>query len=299
MKNYTLALEEEPEYYPALLGLACAAAEQSHVLYGQAEDALVVNKRDLGLRVLRDADRHADLANRSFARCFRMRDDSATSANFALFLYKRATSIRNLPYPASEEIPEEYRGTEQEKRWKAGLQQRHRELDEAIRQFEIVLKDDAGGLGTAEHVRQCKTHHAHRYLGLALFLRSDWDKRDGDSGRQHLMAFLAYVQYVREYVIARWPVREEPDKLRKEREMKRLDVDLGEMRALIRERLKVLTEYEGVLREGRKQPALTAEQRQKRLGAVAVEIEAISALVREFEKVTTPSPAAPKEQGRR
>lgn len=287
--RFRAALEERPETFEAVRGLANAASEYSHELYGRAEDMLATNKRELGLKHLADADSWSQIAMKAFTKAFEMEPGrKEMKYDFALMLYKRSTSRRNVPYPAAEDVPEVYVGTPQEEKWRKGFEQRRKELDEAIRQFEIVLEGEPGNLGSIAHVRVCKAEHAHRYLGLALFLRSDWERSDGMRGRAHLHAYVTAIQAAREQIL-KFQAANEEAQLAKDREMKQLDVEISEVKGLIRDRLKLLQEYEGLLRVGKEYPALSPAERERRLASVAVEISAVSELVTAFEKLAPPA----------
>lgn len=289
--RYRAAVEEQPDSYDAVIGLANAAAEISHDLYGQADDAMTADKREAAARLLPEADSWAKLANQAFAKAMRL-GPSSRQANYGmgLFLYKRATSDRNAPYPASPDVPDHLRGTAREAAWKEGYEQRRKELNEAIRQFALVLERDPATGGRPGHLSGCLSIQAHRYLGLALFLRSDWNQSDGPRARDQLLTYLAGVGEFREYVVRNWPGAKPDEKTAKEREMKRLEVELSDVKLLLRDRVAVLREYEAELRQGKERPAMSPADREKRLGAVSVELEALSALAGAFEKAAGKQP---------
>ncbi len=289
LKHYKLAVEEMPDDYPAVLGMACAAAETSHELYERASEMHAAGKLEPAMRLVDDAYKHATLADKSFQRCLQLRTDTPTNYNFGLFLYKRATSQRNIPYPQTPEPPPEYTTKEAREEWAKAYLQRAKELDESIRQFLTVLQGEPGPLGSADHAPKCKTPQAHRYLGLAYFWRSDWTKRDGEQGRLHMYQFLVYVQGLRDFVLKKWPQANDAEKARKDRELKNLDADLSEIRTLLRERVKHLLAYDRKLRDQKEEPRLASfKDRENRIAAVAVELSGLDALLAQLEKATGP-----------
>ncbi len=287
--RYKAVLEARRDYYPALIGLGNSAGEASHQLYVEADDAFGGDRRDIGLRALSEADEYARLANNAFQRCMQVRtNDLVANYGFGLFLYNRSVTLRNLPYPASPEPPPDVlKFEEKAKSWRAGYKQRIDELKKSIEQFELVLNGDGGGLGTVEHLRRCKSSQAHRYLGLALFMRSDWDKRDGDVARAHLSAFAVYVVDLREAVIKLKPATSDDEKKVKEAEMRRLNQDIMELKALMRDRQSFLRAYESQLKiVSLADLKMTADQRDNRLAAVQVEISGVSELVARFDQAS-------------
>jgi len=289
LKHYKLAVEESPDDYPAVLGMANAAAETSHELCERASEMHAAGKAEPAMRLVDDAYKHATLADKSFQRCFQLRTDTPTNYNFGLFLYKRATSQRNIPYPQTAEPPPEYTSKEARDEWAKAYLQRPKELDEAIRQFLKVLQGEPGALGSPDHAFKCKSPQAHRYLGLAYFWRSDWTKRDGEQGRMHMYQFLVYVQSLREFVVKKWPQNNDSEKTRKERELKNLDADLSGIRTLLRDRVKHLLDYDRKLRDQKEEPRIVAfKDRESRIAAVAVELSGLDALLAQLEKAAGP-----------
>lgn len=292
--RFKAALEEKPEDPDSLIGLGNSAAEYSHQLYEQAEDSRSAQKQDLTFKLQAEADGWANLSNLSFTKALKNSPgDLRANYGLGLMLFKRSTSTRNLPYPSSPDVPPEYQGTAFEAKWLEGVEQRRKELDETIRQFGLVLAGDAPDPTGVPHVRLCRSVHAHRYLGLALFLRSDWERADGNTARTHLTAYLVAVQQLREFSIRSMPASTPEEKQAKDKELKRLEAELIDVKTLIRQRLEALREYETRLRAKKESPPLPVAEHDKRLASVAVEIDAVSALVSAFDRVAG-SPDGPR-----
>jgi tetratricopeptide (TPR) repeat protein len=292
LKHYKLAVEEMPDDYPAVLGMAITAGETSNDLFERASEMQAAGKLEPAMRLVDDGIKHATLADKSFQRCLQLRTDTPTNYNLGLFLYKRATSQRNVPYPQTPEPPPEYTSKEAREEWAKAYLQRPKELDESIRQFLIVLEGEPGALGSRDHAYKCKSHQAHRYLGLAYFWRSDWSKRDGEQGRLHMYQFLVYVEGLREFVVKKWPQTSDAEKARKDRELKNLDADLSGIRTLLRDRVKHLLDYDRKLRDQKEEPRIVAfKDRENRIAAVAVELSGLDALLAQLEKAARAGPA--------
>jgi len=264
--------ENTDEEYQALLGAGNACVEYGMILYSNAEDLIRMRNRTLGLRKLDEADKWHDNANRSFARLLQLRpNDKAANYSLGLFLYRRATSFSELPYPGTPK----------------GMEQRRKERDEAMRQFEIVLKGESGDITVPAHGPNCHSAHAHRYLALTLFARSDWDLNDGEAARRHLLAYLNFVSWSLQYVSKNAPDSEEPEKIAKRREMERLRKELTETQSLLKTQLhglkEVLAVWEG-RSEGKDILMPPDGKREAWTNAARREIAALETLRRGYEE---------------
>jgi tetratricopeptide (TPR) repeat protein len=263
--------ENSDEEYQALLGAGNACVEYGMIIYSNAEDLIRMRNKALGLQKLNEADKWHDNANRSFARLLQLRpNDTVANYSLGLFLYRRATSFSELPYPGTAR----------------GMEQRRKERDEGIRQFEIVLKGERGDITVPEHGPKCHSAHAHRYLALTLFARSDWDLNDGEAARRHLLAYLNFVSWSRDYVAKNAPQTDEMEKSAKQRELDRLKKELTDTQALLRTQLaglkEVLAVWEGRT-VGKDIPMPPAAKHEAWTNAARREIAALETLRRGYE----------------
>jgi len=264
--------ENHDEEYQAILGAANACVEYGLIIYSQAEDLIRMRNKALGLKKLEEADKWHDNANRSFAKLLILRpNDTIANYYLGLFLYRRATSFAELPYPGTEK----------------GMAQRRKERDGAMQQFEIVLKGESGDITIPAHGPNCKSPHVHRYLALTLFARSDWDLNDGEAARRHLLAYLNFVSWSLQYVAKNAPESEEPEKIAKRREMERLRKELTETQSLLKTQLhglkEVLAVWEG-RSVGKDIPMPPDDKREAWTNAARREIAALETLRRGYEE---------------
>jgi len=274
--NFTRAVEasqNNDEKYKALLGVANAATEHGLNIYTHAESLIRNRNRSAGAVKCAEADQWHDTANRSFAKLLEMRPkDTIANYYLGLFLYKRATSFSELPYPGTER----------------GMAQRRKERDGAVEEFTKVLATERGDITSQKHVGECKSPQVHRYLALALFARSDWDRNDGENARRNLMVYLNLLKNSQGAVVDNPNAAEDPDgaKLEKERRMERLRKEIADTRSLLHEQYKGCQQLV-VMWEGRKeQPPIPEEKRELWINAAKREVHALADLSREFKEAT-------------
>jgi hypothetical protein len=272
--NFSKAVEfanNDDERYKALLGVANAATELGLATYQHAESLIKNRNKTAGNEKCQDADRWHDTANRTFAKLLDMRPrDTIANYYLALFLYKRATTFSDLPYPGTE----------------LGKAQRRKERDEAVRQFQIVLADERGDITDPKHISECQSHQVHRYLALALFARSDWDRNDHEDARRHLMVYLNLLKKSQEAVAESPLGSEDPEraKLDKEQRLERLRREISDTRSLLTFQHKGLAGLIDMWKAKRESPPLAEEKREAWINAAKREIAALNVLSREFEE---------------
>ena len=272
------------EEYQATLGVANASAEYGLVLYEAAESLLRNNNRGPGLARWKEADQwHAD-ANKAFNKCLLLRPgDKIANYNLGCFFYRRTTSFTVLPFLENEK----------------GVAQRKAERDEAIRQFQIALSPERGDITLPKHVSECQSTHAHRYLGLVLLIRSDWDKNDGEEARRHLMVYLNYLRVTFKNVSDN-PLNTddiEQSKLTKEKSLERLRREISDTRHLLSTQHRGLQELLETWEARKEKPALPEEKREAMINAARREVAALNHLSLEFDEAVRPArkPQQPTE----
>lgn len=273
--NYSKAVEvaqNNDERYKAILGVANAATEQGLLVYQHAESLIRNRNKSAGNAECAKADKWHDTANRSFAKLLELRPrDTIANYYLALFLYKRATSFSELPYPGTE----------------LGKAQRRKERDEAVRQFEIVLADERGDITDPKHINECRSHQVHRYLSLALFARSDWDKNDHEEARRHLMVYLNMLKRSQEIVTdSSLASSEDPEraKLDKEKRLESLRREISDTRSLLHLQHKGMKGLIESWQAKTETPPMSDEKREKWILAAKREMAALNDLSKEFEE---------------
>lgn len=281
---YTRAAEMRRSSFHAWLGLASSAAEYSHSLYAEAANLFELRKRDAALRALERADRMHEAALKAFTKCTEIRaGDVAIHYNQAVMFYKRSTSPYGLPYPAVAEPPPELKlSKEDAEKWKQGVEQRRKERDLAIQEFEKVLARDKYRLDDAAHVKNCISPQSHRYVGILYFVRGEWEKGDTERMRQQIAFYLVWVRGAREEILHR-PVPPEL-KTQREKELATFDRELLELQDLMRGWLRDLRDYQAKLELKQEEPRLPDDKREARADSLRREILLVEALVAEFDK---------------
>ena len=215
------------EKYQATLGVANSSAEYGLIVYEYAERLLRDNKIAAGKKKWQEADKWHDDAARSFYKCLEMRPaDKIANIGLASLFFRRATSFSVLPYLDDEK----------------GRELRRKERDEAVRQYQIVLGEEHGDITKPEHGPECKGAHFHRYLALALFTRSDWDRNDGQEARRHMMVYLNFLKWASQSVAEGMRAVEDTEKIEKEKKMDQFRKQIAETRSLLGDQLKGLKE---------------------------------------------------------
>jgi tetratricopeptide (TPR) repeat protein len=287
MGRYTQAVEfagNSSERYKATLQVANASTEYGLVLYEVAESLIRNHNRPAGKNKLKEADKVHDNAHKAFTRCLQMRpDDRIANYYLGLFFYKRATSFSELPYPGTPE----------------GMAQRCKERDEAVRQFEIVLGDERGDITLVAHLATCKSPQLHRYLALALFARSDWDRNDSETARRHVLVYLHYIEKSITNVIDK-VTESADDKAKKEKqaELDQLRQELVNTRALLTTQHQGLKELLSMWEQGKEEPRLVPAKRDLWMNAARREIAALASLRQAFEDATRKEREREREQYR-
>lgn len=274
--NFTRAVEaaeNNDEKYKALLGVANAATEHGLNIYQHAESLIRNRNRAAGAAKCAEADQWHDTANRSFAKLLEMRpQDTIANYYLGLFLYKRATSFSELPYPGTE----------------GGKAQRRKERDGAVHQFGIVLSHERGDITSDKHVTDCRSPQVHRYLALALFARSDWDRNDSENARRNLMVYLNLLKRSQSAIVDNPNAGEDPEgaKLEKERRMERLRKEISDTRALLHEQYKGCQQLAEMWQARKEVPLIPEEKREAWVNAARREVAALADLSREFQEAT-------------
>jgi tetratricopeptide (TPR) repeat protein len=272
--NFTRAVEaaqNDDEKYKALLGVANAATEHGLNIYQHAESLIRNRNRAAGAAKCAEADQWHDTANRTYAKLLDMRPkDTIANYYLGLFLYKRATSFSELPYPGTE----------------GGKAQRRKERDGAVHHFGIVLSHERGDITSPKHVTECRSPEMHRYLALALFARSDWSKNDGEHARRNLMVYLNLLKNTQSAVTDSPLATEDPEgaKLEKERRMERLRKEISDTRALLHEQFKGCQQLVELWQSRKEQPPISENDREAWINAAKREISALTDLSREFQE---------------
>lgn len=287
MGRYTQAVEfaySGSEKYNAILQVANSSTEYGLVLYEAAEHLIRHGNRPAGNKKLVEADKVHDNAHKAFTKCLQMRsDDRIANYYLGLFFYKRATSFSELPYPGTEK----------------GMAQRCKERDEAVRQFEIVLSDERGDITTMEHLATCRSPQIHRYLALALFARSDWDRNDGETARRQVMVYLHYIEDSIAQEIAK-VTDSSDDKAKKEKQatLDQLHQELVNTRALLSTQHQGLKELLATWEAGKEEPRLDPAKRELWMNAARREIAALANLRQAFEEAARKDRQREREEER-
>jgi hypothetical protein len=207
-------------------------------------------------------------------------DDTIANVGLGNLFYKRATSFTVLPFTESKE----------------GVEARQKERDEAVRQFQIVLKSERGDITVPDHGPRCQSPHIHRYLGLALFTRSDWDKNDLEEARRHMMVYLNYLRWALKSISESNPPSDNPDqaKLEKEARLERVRRQIGETRSLLTDQLKDIKNKLAAWDADVECKLLPKDKRETWMNAAKREIAALQNLDREFEEAARASKTKPK-----
>ena len=257
------------ERYQATLGVANASAEYGLIIYEYAERLLRDDKRAAGLKKWQEADKWHDDAARAFYKCLEMRP-SDTIANRGLgdLFYRRSTAFSVLPYTETEE----------------GKALRKKERDEAVKQYQIVLAGERGDITKPEHGPECKSSHIHRYLALALFTRSDWEKNDCQEARRHMIVYLNYLKWAHRSIVEGIKPVDDAEKLDKEKRMDAIRKQIAETRALLTDLLKGLEEAYAQWKAGTEKPPLPKDKRETRMLAAHREIAALQILTQEYDE---------------
>ena len=217
------------EKYQATLGVANSSAEYGLKLYEYAEGLLRDKKFAPGKAKWQEADKWHDDAARAFYKCLEMRpNDKIANIGLASLFFRRSTSFSVLPYLETKE----------------GWALRKKERDEAVRQYEIVLSEERGDITKPEHGPECKGAHFHRYLALALFTRSDWDRNDCQEARRHMMVYLNFLKWASQTVAEGMRAVEDTEKIEKEKKMDQFRKQIAETRSLLGDQLKGLKEVQ-------------------------------------------------------
>jgi tetratricopeptide (TPR) repeat protein len=272
--NYTKAVEaaqNDDERYKALLGVANSSTEHGLAIYQHAETLIRNRNKIAGNAKVAEADKWHDNANRTFAKLLEMRPrDTIANYYLALFLYKRATTFSELPYPGTE----------------LGKSQRRKERDEAVRQFQIVLAEERGDITDPKHVAECRSPQVHRYLALALFTRSDWDRNDHQEARRNLMVYLNLLKKSHTAVTESPLSTDDPEraKLDKEQRLERLRREISDTRSLLHFQHKGLGGLIEKWQAKTENPPISDDKREMWINAAKREVAALNVLSREFEE---------------
>lgn len=268
------------EKFQATLGVANASAEYGLIIYEYAERLLRDNKRTAGLKKWQEADKWHEDSARAFYKCLQMRsDDTIANKGLGDLFYRRSTSFSVLPYL---ETPE-------------GVALRQKERDEAVRQYEIVLAAESGDITLPDHGPKCQSPHIHRYLALALFTRSDWNRKDCEEARRHMIVYLNFLRWAHHTVTEGiQPGGDEQVKVEKERRMEQLRRQITETRSLLSTQLQGLESLYASWKAGTEKPPLPKEQREGWMLAAKREIVALQHLAQEFEDAAAAKSKKPK-----
>ncbi len=243
--RFEAALKKCPDHYPSLIGLGNASREYGNQLYKGAYELTVKNKKEQAKKMFEEANFKHNDAVLCFQRAMGSRpDDMAPHVGLGTLCYQRATSP--FPYPYLIEDREN----------------RHRERDKAIEEFRLVVK------------KHPDTYQVRRYLGLALFAANQIDE-----GREHLKAYLDYLQGVFDLICENWPTATEENKKAREEALAGLDRDITEVRDVLTICLAGLRgEHDRILAVGR---PLTPEE-QKSSDRISREILATENTISSF-----------------
>ena len=247
-KNFELAgqiyinvLDDCPDYYDAIVGLANAFREYGNVQYKAANEASRQGQTDLAeQKYIKGEGLHSD-SDRYLRTALESRpNDLMPHYYLGMLWYQRATSPLNFPYPQND------------------TSRRQRDRDNAIAEFQTVV-------GKVPQV-----HQVHRYLFILLFAA---DRRD--EARHHLERFHDALQTLYNGVLnaaARTPIQKEE----KDKELARLEREIDEVRDVIIEyRADLQKEIDRL--KSKDQDSLKEEERKemRRLGSEKLVLEAM------------------------
>lgn len=243
-KLYLITLEECPDFYEGMLGLANACREYGSQLFAATHELVMQRKPDQAQKLHQTAKENHAQALAWFSRTMELNpQDERPHYGLGLLYYQRATSP--VPYP-----------------YAMGDKGRQKERDLAIREFRICLE------------KVPNSYQAHRYLALSLFAAGNMDE-----GRQHLLKYHNFVQATYDHIFATWPSSAEEDKKRKEEALRGLEREVSEVREVLVVYRDELDRRKKEL-EGRRD-ALAPEERQD-LARVTRELLELSDILRSF-----------------
>ena len=197
-KYYMIALEQCPDFYDGMLGLANACREYGSQLFAATSELVVQRKPDQAQKMHQQAKEQHAQALSWFERTVELKPaDERPHYGLGLFFYQRATSPVPYPYGMSDKG-------------------RQKERDLAIREFEICLE------------KVPTSYQAHRYLSLSLFAAGRMEK-----GRQHLLLYHDFVQKTYDHISITWPGSAEEDKKKKDIALRALEREVGEVRDVL------------------------------------------------------------------
>jgi tetratricopeptide (TPR) repeat protein len=197
-KLYSITLEECPDFYEGMLGLANACREYGSQLFTAVNELVTQRKPDQAQKLHQTAKENHAHAFAWFQKTMELNSrDERPHYGLGLLYYQRATSP--VPYP-----------------YGTGDKGRQKERDLAIREFETCLE------------KVPSSYQAHRYLALALFAAGK-----SDEARQHLVTYHDFVQRTYDYIFAAWPSSAEEDKKRKEEALRTLEKEVSEVREVL------------------------------------------------------------------
>lgn len=257
------------ERYQATLGVANASAEYGLIIYEYAERLIRDDKRAAGVNKWKEADKWHDDAARAFYKCLELRPgDTIANRGLGDLFYRRSTAFSVLPYTETDE----------------GKALRKKERDEAVKQYGIVLADERGDITKPDHGPQCKSSHIHRYLALALFTRSDWDKNDCQEARRHMMVYLNYLKWAHHNIVEGLKPVDDAEKLDKEKRLDAIRKQIAETRALLGDLLKGLRDVYAQWKAETEKPPIPKDKREVWMLAAHREIAALQLLTQEYEE---------------
>lgn len=196
---YIRALENCPNDYDALVGLANASREYGNELFRAAHSLVEQGKLDQARKMFQEAnDNHVE-AERFFRTAIERRpDDMLPHYGLGQLFYQRAVTPFPFPYPVEDK------------------ENRRRERDAAIQEFRLVVERGAPQL-----------YQVHRYLGLALFAAGRMEE-----GRRHLQIFHEAQEKVFNVWVDR-PAETDEEKKRKEAALRQLEREIEDVRSLL------------------------------------------------------------------
>jgi tetratricopeptide (TPR) repeat protein len=196
---YIRALENCPDDYDALVGLANASREYGNELFRAAHALVEQGKLDQARKMFQEAnDNHVE-AERFFRTAIqRHPDDMLPHYGLGQLFYQRAVTPFPFPYPVEDK------------------ENRRRERDAAIREFKLVVERGAHQL-----------YQVHRYLGLALFAAGKMDE-----GRYHLQVFHEAQEKMFNVWVDR-PAETDEEKKRKEAALRQLEREIEDVRSIL------------------------------------------------------------------
>lgn len=198
---YDRTLEACPDHAQAKIGLGNACREFGNILYRNAADLIAQGRNNEAKKLFDDAGVNHLMAFVTFKALMDEDADTAAQAHYGLGLlhYQRATSSGNYPFPQDDRL------------------NRQQERDKAIAELKWV-SDNVPGLFVA-----------HRYLGLAYFAAGLFGE-----GRVHLKTYHDKQQMVYEQV-ARSPGSSEPEKKKKDGQLRMVEREIQDVREILGE----------------------------------------------------------------